>query len=71
MSDAFTPVKNKCTWWRESPVEEDKYDVRLKPGERRVYCSCFVEGKAWTHPADEVPSDCPEARHCRYYIKYL
>lgn len=71
VSDAFTPVKNKCTWWRESLVEEDKYDVRLKPGERRVHCTCFVEGKVWTHIADEVPAECPDARHCRYYIKYL
>jgi hypothetical protein len=50
-------------------IEEDVHNVLLKKGERRVSCSCFVEGKGWTVKAEEVPSDCPEARHCRYYIK--
>ena len=69
MSDGFSPVRGKCTWWRERAVEEDTYDVRLEKGERRVYCSCFVEGKSWTFTTDEVPSDCTDSKHCRYYIK--
>lgn len=69
MGDAFTPVRGKCTWWREMPVEEDAHDIRLQDGERRIACSCFVEGMAWVFTADEVPSECSEAKHCRYYIK--
>lgn len=69
VGDAYTPVKNKCTWWREAPVDEDRWDTRLKAGERRVECSCFVEGKAWTFTENELPADCPDSRHCRYYIK--
>ncbi|TLM99236.1 MAG: hypothetical protein FDZ75_00560 [Actinobacteria bacterium] len=72
MSDeGYAPIKGKCTWWREMPNEEDRWDVRLKEHERRVYCSCFVEGKGWTVTRADVPSDCPDARHCRYYIKNL
>ena len=67
--DAYSPVKGKCLWWREIPNEEDKYDVRLKPHEKRIYCSCFVEGKGWTVTQGEVPPDCPDQRPCRYYIK--
>lgn len=69
MSDGFTPIKGKCTWWREMPSEEDLWDVSLKEHEKRVDCSCFVEGKGWTVTRGEVPADCPEALHCRYYIK--
>ncbi|PKQ16653.1 MAG: hypothetical protein CVT67_04480 [Actinobacteria bacterium HGW-Actinobacteria-7] len=69
MGDAYTPVRGKCTWWREMIVDEDVHNVRLKAGERRVTCSCFVEGKVWSSVEDDVPSDCPDAKHCRYYIK--
>ena len=69
MVDAFSPVKGKCLWWREIPNDEDTYGVRLKEHEKRVYCSCFVEGKGWTVSRGEVPEDCPDARMCRYYIK--
>ncbi len=71
MSDGYVPVKGKCTWWREMPSEDDRFDSRLKKGERRVMCSCFVEGKGWALTQDKVPADCPEYRHCRYYIKFL
>lgn len=67
--DPYAPIKGKCRWWREFPNDEDTHDPRLKEGQKRVYCSCFVEGKGWTVTKDEVPSDCPEARACRYYIK--
>lgn len=69
MSEGYAPVRGKCTWWREMPVDEDVYNVRLKKGERRITCSCFVEGKGWTLATEDVPSDCPEWKHCRYYIK--
>ena len=57
-------------WWRESIVEEDVYDVRLTDDRRRIYCSCFVEGRGWTHTRGDVPSNCPENLHCRYYIRH-
>ena len=71
MSDANLPIRGKCTWWREVPHAEDQYDVRLKKDEKRVNCSCFVEGKGWQFTAVEVPGDCPDFRHCRYYTKHL
>jgi hypothetical protein len=66
----YSAIKGKCVWWREAVVEEDRYNVRLKDAERRIQCSCFVEGKTWKYVKPEVPPTCPEARHCRYYIKY-
>lgn len=68
--DAFAPIPNKCKWWREMANEEDRCDPRLKVGQRRVDCTCFVEGDYWVYTADEVPTDCPNARPCRYYIKH-
>lgn len=70
MSDAYTPIRGKCMWWRETPVDEDIYDVRLREDEKRVHCSCFVEGRVWTHSRGDVPADCSEWKHCRYYIKH-
>lgn len=70
MTDQYTPVRGKCTWWREISVEEDIYDVRLKDEERRVHCSCFVEGKMWSFVRAEIPAECPDNKHCRYYIKH-
>lgn len=70
MSDSFSALRGKCIWWRESAVEEDLYDVRLREDQRRVYCSCFVEGRVWTHTRADVPANCPENLHCRYYIRH-
>ncbi len=67
--DIYMPVKGKCTWWREIPHEEDAYDIRLKDEDKRVRCSCFVEGDVWVFKTAEIPSDCPKRLHCRYYIK--
>jgi len=55
-------------WWRETWVDEDRYDLSVKAADKRVRCTCFVEGRAWTHPCGEVPRECPESAHCRYYI---
>lgn len=71
MSEGYAPVKGKCTWWRERPLEDDMYQTRIKEDERRWACSCFVEGDYWTFPLKEVPSDCPRNRYCRYYIQHL
>lgn len=70
MADGYSPIKGKCTWWREMPVDDDVYDTRVKDDQKRISCSCFVEGKGWVVPRAELPSDCPESRHCRYYIKH-
>lgn len=67
--DAYSPVRGKCTWWREVPVEEDAHNIMIKPDEKRVRCTCFVEGHFWTHQAREVPEDCPLSRSCRYFIR--
>lgn len=66
----YEPQRGKCFYWRESPHPDDTWDVRLKKGERRVVCSCFVEGDTWTYTENEVPSDCPEKKRCRYYIYF-
>lgn len=71
MSDGFTPIKGKCTWWRERANEEDSFNTRLKAELRRVDCSCFVEGDVWEYTAAELPADCPKYKSCRYYIKHL
>lgn len=68
--DGYTPIKGKCKWWREQLNEEDRFDPRLKPGQRRVTCTCFIEGDYWGVTVDEIPSDCPKSRMCRYYIKH-
>jgi len=67
--DPYAPVKGKCIWWREFPVQEDTWDVRIKEADKGVACSCFVEGKGWKFPKCEVPSECPDSRACRYYIR--
>lgn len=68
--DAYTPIKGKCTWWREIPHDEDSHNMRVKAPDKRITCSCFVEGDVWIVRAEDVPSDCPECRRCRYYIKH-
>lgn len=65
----YAPVKGKCTWWREFPNEDDRFDYSLAPEDRRVNCVCFVEGDAWRYLAKDVPADCPVGRRCRYHIK--
>jgi hypothetical protein len=67
--DTYAPIKGKCKWWREAPVLDDIYDNRLKPEERTITCSCFVEGKGWVFTRAELPAECPDAVACRYYIR--
>ena len=67
--DPYAPLKGKCMWWREFPVLEDEWDMRLSDAEKTVACSCFVEGKGWTYTNAELPAECPDSRACRYYIK--
>ena len=68
--DVYVPVKGKCTWWREIPNEEDRHDISLRANKKRVECVCVVEGRTWQHIAKDVPSDCPDGRSCRYYVKH-
>ncbi len=66
--DPYSPIKGKCTWWREVAVDEDVHDIMVKPEAKRVRCTCFVEGYSWTQTRADVPRECPESDHCRYYI---
>ncbi len=68
--DAYTPVKGKCMWWRETLDEEERHDTRVKREDVKVLCTCFVEGHFWTYRQAEMPADCPQCRHCRYYIRH-
>ncbi len=68
--DGYTPVKGKCMWWREIPDADELYNMRIKDADKLVRCMCFVEGHYWSFKRAELPEDCPEARHCRYFIKY-
>jgi len=70
VGDAFSPIRGKCTWWREQDIDEDIWDTRLPTHAQRVDCWCFVEGRKWTITRGDVPLDCPDARHCRYHIKH-
>ncbi|MDO8916044.1 MAG: hypothetical protein Q7W16_08190, partial [Coriobacteriia bacterium] len=65
MSDAYAPIKKKCTYWREHRSDDDRFDSRIKAADKRVECSCVVEGKAWQVTASTIPSDCPDRLHCR------
>lgn len=67
--DGFNPVKGKCVYWRESLHIDDKHDMSIKPPDKRVVASCFVEGDVWEYTASTVPADCPRSRQCRYHIK--
>jgi len=67
--DPYTPIKGKCVWWREVANHEDLFDARLKDGQKRIECTCFVEGYRWDVVSAEVPDECPRSRMCRYYIK--
>ncbi|MDP2402125.1 MAG: hypothetical protein Q8M66_09105 [Actinomycetota bacterium] len=69
--DGFTPIKGKCTWWRETADAEERHNLRIKPEDVTVRCMCFVEGHYWSHRRADVPADCPESRRCRYYIKHM
>lgn len=65
----YAPVRRKCMYWRERLSDEDRWDTRIKPEDRRVECTCFVEGFGWSVTVSTLPEDCPERRRCRYYIR--
>ncbi|GAV32096.1 MAG: hypothetical protein H5T75_01030 [Coriobacteriia bacterium] len=67
--DAYSPIKGKCQFWREQPDEDDAYSLSVKPEDKRIRCTCWVDGDLWVFKASEVPSDCPRRMQCRYYIK--
>ncbi len=67
--DGFSPINGKCRFWRESAEVDDQYNTTIKKEDKRVRCTCFVEGDMWVTPAKDTPADCPKRYHCRYYIK--
>lgn len=69
MVDGFSPINGKCRFWRESADVDDQYDTSIKKEDKRIICTCFVEGDMWVTPAKDTPADCPKRYHCRYYIK--
>jgi hypothetical protein len=70
VTDGYSPIRGKCNYWRERPHEDDRWDMTVKAPDKRIECSCFVEGKVWYATASTIPPDCPERFHCRYYIKH-
>lgn len=67
--DPYAPIRGKCVWWREFAHADDVWDARLKDEEKRIECSCFVEGHGWVFEKRDLPAECPNARACRYYVK--
>jgi hypothetical protein len=68
MDDPYSAVRGKCVWWREVPNQEDRFDLDVKAPQKRIECSCFVEGYRYTFETAEVPMECPRARACRYFV---
>ncbi len=67
--DGFSPIRGKCQFWREAAHIDDTWDTRVLKEDKRVICSCFIDGDMWVTPKKETPSDCPKRYQCRYYIK--
>jgi hypothetical protein len=67
--DPYAAVRGKCVWWREIPNVEDRFSLDVKPDDKRIECSCFVEGYQWVFTTIEVPAECPRNRTCRYFVK--
>ena len=61
-------VSGKCTYWRERLHEDDRFDPDVKAADKRVTCTCFIEGTVWTSTVGTVMGDCPQRMHCRYHI---
>jgi hypothetical protein len=34
--DAYSPIKGKCRFWRETPEVDDQYNTLIKKDEKRV-----------------------------------
>jgi hypothetical protein len=49
--------------------EYDRWDRDVKPQDKRVVCTCFIEGRLWLVTVSTVPDDCPHRDHCRYHIR--
>lgn len=67
--DGQTQVRGKCQYWRERMSEEDRWDSDIKASQKRVRCSCFIEGTQWDATAGTLPEDCPDALTCRYHVR--
>jgi hypothetical protein len=67
--DPFRPIKGKCMYWRESENDEDRHDPSVKDDDKRLACTCFIEGYVWTCTKGAILPDCPHRRSCRYYVR--
>jgi hypothetical protein len=67
--DGQTSVRGKCQYWRECMNEDDRWENDVKPADKRVKCSCFIEGLQWDATVGDLPGECPEAVSCRYHVK--
>jgi len=67
--DGQTQVIGKCHYWRERMLDDDRWDTDVKYPDKRVKCSCFIEGTQWDTTVGELPSECPEERSCRYHVR--
>ena len=66
--DGQAQIRGKCQYWRERMDEYDRWDRDVRPADKRVTCSCFVEGRLWAVTVETPPADCPERDRCRYHI---
>lgn len=67
--DPYSPIKGKCAFWREHPNDDDVWDTSIKKENRRIMCTCFIDGDMWTRTEGTLPADCPKRFKCRYYVK--
>lgn len=67
--DGQAQMRGKCQYWRERMYEDDRWDSSVKGGEKRVCCSCFIEGTFWESSVAALPDDCPSRYTCRYHIQ--
>jgi len=67
--DGQTQVRGKCQYWRERMHDDDRWDIDLKRDQKRVRCTCFVEGTFWDADVATLPDDCPSRYACRYHVQ--
>lgn len=67
--DGYTIVRGKCQFWREHMVDADRFDTAMKPRDRRIQCSCFIDGFTWNATVRTLPESCPLHYRCRYFIR--
>jgi hypothetical protein len=66
--EGLIAVGGKCAYWRERMHDDDRFDPDIKEQDKRVVCTCFIEGTSWQATAGTLMPDCPDRWHCRYYV---